>query len=81
MKEVAPSPELRTWFGHEPAKWKEFQQRYRKELREKKEVLEMLKRECEEKNVTLVYGARDEEHNAARVLKSILQHRLAKDEG
>jgi uncharacterized protein YeaO (DUF488 family) len=75
LKDVAPSTELRKWFGHDPAKWKEFQVRYRKELREKKDALELLKKKSAEQNVTLVYGARDEEHNQALVLKKILEGR------
>src|SRR5688572_3237107 len=63
LKEVAPSTELRKWFGHDPAKWKQFQARYRKELREKKDALALLNQKNEEQTVTLVYGARDEEHN------------------
>src|SRR6185503_19079774 len=62
LKDVAPSSELRKWFGHDPVKWKEFQVRYRKELRQKKDVLKLLKQKSEERTVTLVYGARDEQH-------------------
>src|SRR4029079_15318978 len=62
LKDVAPSTELRKWFGHDPEKWKEFQVRYRAELRAKKDILEGMKQETEEHTVTLVYGARDEEH-------------------
>jgi uncharacterized protein YeaO (DUF488 family) len=75
LKDVAPSTELRKWFGHDPAKWKQFQARYRKELREKKDALALLKQKNEEQTVTLVYGARDKEHNEAVVLKSILDRR------
>ncbi len=75
VKDVAPSTELRKWFGHDPAKWKQFQIRYQKELREKQEALQLLKEKCAEQKVTLVYGARDVEHNEALVLKSILEHR------
>ena len=73
LKDVAPSTELRKWFGHDPAKWKQFQVRYRKELRENKDALELLKKKSAEHTVTLVYGARDEEHNEALVLKKILE--------
>ena len=72
LKDVAPSTELRKWFDHDPVKWKEFQVRYRNELREKKDALDLLKQKCGEQTVTLVYGARDEEHNEALVLKKIL---------
>jgi uncharacterized protein YeaO (DUF488 family) len=72
LKDVAPSTELRTWFGHDAAKWRQFQARYRKELGEKKEVLQSLKRRSQGHTVTLVYAARDREHNEALVLKTIL---------
>ncbi|WP_141733682.1 DUF488 domain-containing protein [Oligoflexus tunisiensis] len=73
MKEVAPSTELRKWFDHDPEKWKEFQSRYRKELKEKTDLLDSLRQEMKEHTVTLVYGARDQEHNAAIVLKKVLE--------
>jgi uncharacterized protein YeaO (DUF488 family) len=75
LKDVAPSTELRKWFSHDPGKWNQFQVRYRKELREKKDVLELLKQRSRKGTVTLVYGARDEEHNEALVLKKILEGR------
>ena len=73
MKDVAPSTELRKWFGHDPARWKVFQTRYRKELRERKDAVKELKQKTKKHKVTLVYGARDEEHNAAIVLKGVLE--------
>ena len=73
LKDVAPSTELRKWFGHDPAKWKEFQVRYRKELREEKDHLEALRKKDTTRTVTLVYGARDEEHNEALLLKRVLE--------
>src|SRR5688572_14444543 len=75
MKDLAPSTELRKWFGHDPARWKRFQVRYREELNEKKDVLQELKQRSTGHTVTLVYGARDEEHNEALVLKKILAGR------
>lgn len=75
LKDVAPSTELRKWFGHDPTNWKEFQVRYRKELREKKDALALLKQKSDEQTVTLLYGARDEEHNEALVLKKVLERR------
>jgi uncharacterized protein YeaO (DUF488 family) len=75
LKDLAPSTELRKWFGHDPEKWKQFQVRYRKELRERKEALKLLKQKSEEHTVTLLYGARDEEPNEALVLKKILEGR------
>ena len=78
LKEVAPSPELRKWFGHDPAKWEQFQKRYWKELQEKKEAVQQLKQKSKQGTVTLVYAARDEEHNSALVLKRFLEgHTLA----
>ena len=75
LKDVAPSTELRKWFGHAPARWKQFQARYRKELREKKDALELLKRKSNAHTVTFVYAARDEKHNEALVLKRVLEGR------
>jgi uncharacterized protein YeaO (DUF488 family) len=68
LKEIAPSTELRRWFGHDPAKWMEFKRRYRAELKGNKEQVARLKDEMEKGPVTLLYGARDEEHNEAVVL-------------
>ncbi len=72
LKDVAPSPELRKWFGHDPARWEQFQERYRQELREKKDAVQLLKQKGKEGTVTLVYAARDEDHNGALVLKRLL---------
>jgi uncharacterized protein YeaO (DUF488 family) len=73
LKEVAPSDELRKWFGHDPAKWEEFRQRYAAELEGKGEILELIKKASQQGNVTLVYGARDTEHNQAVALKAYLE--------
>jgi len=70
---VAPSTELRKWFGHDPAKWNKFQARYREELDGKKDALALLRKECNSHTVTLLYGARDAEHNEALVLKRVLE--------
>jgi uncharacterized protein YeaO (DUF488 family) len=72
MKEIAPSAELRTWFGHDPAKWVEFKRRYRAELAHNKVLVAQLKAEAKKARVTLVYGAKDEEHNDAVVLLEVL---------
>ena len=72
LKDVAPSPELRKWFGHDPARWEQFQERYRQELREKKDAVQLLKQKGKEGTVTLVYAARDEDHNGALALKRFL---------
>jgi uncharacterized protein YeaO (DUF488 family) len=73
LKDVAPSPDLRKWFGHDPARWEQFQERYRQELREKKDAVRLLKQKGKKGTVTLVYAARDEEHNGALALKRLLQ--------
>ncbi|MGA8278212.1 MAG: DUF488 domain-containing protein [Rhodanobacteraceae bacterium] len=72
MKEIAPSTELRKWFDHDPAKWKEFRTRYRAELKKNGEQVAQLKKEIGTRKATLVYGARDEEHNEAIVLLEFL---------
>jgi uncharacterized protein YeaO (DUF488 family) len=71
LKEVAPSTALRKWFGHEPARWDEFRRRYREELNGNPAV-EELRQIIAEAPVTLVYGARDEEHNQAVALAEYL---------
>lgn len=75
LKEVAPSTELRQWFAHDPAKWKEFKARYKVELRESPEAVRLLLQKSREGTITLVYAARDQEHNGALVLKDYLQAR------
>jgi len=72
LKEIAPSTELRKWFGHDPAKWAEFQTRYKAELKSNADQLKLLKREIAKGPATLVYGAKDQEHNEASVLQQIL---------
>jgi uncharacterized protein YeaO (DUF488 family) len=78
VKLVSPSNELRSWFGHEPAKWKEFQRRYFAELDQQPEVWEPLLEAAREKDITLVFSARDTEHNNAVALKSYLEKKLAR---
>ena len=73
LKDVAPSTELRKWFGHDPAKWPGFQRRYREELGQKQEQLATIKAQARKTPVTLVYGAKDEEHNDAVVLLQLLK--------
>jgi uncharacterized protein YeaO (DUF488 family) len=75
LKELAPSPELRKWFGHDPARWEQFQKRYWKELQETEESVQLLKQKARQGTVTLVYAARDEEHNSALALKRFLDGR------
>ena len=74
LKEIAPSTELRKWFGHDVQKWEEFQKKYKKELETKKGLLDQIKQlEQEHSVITLLYAARDTEHNAAVVLRSVLE--------
>jgi uncharacterized protein YeaO (DUF488 family) len=72
MKDIAPSSALRKWFGHEPARWNEFRRRYAKEVREHADLLSQLRSLARQGPVTLVYAARDEEHNEAVVLRRLL---------
>jgi uncharacterized protein YeaO (DUF488 family) len=74
MKDVAPSDTLRKWFGHKPEKWVAFQKKYRAELAVKKGMIaELKKMEKEYGTLTLLYGAKDEEHNQAVVLAEALK--------
>jgi uncharacterized protein YeaO (DUF488 family) len=75
IKEIAPSNELRKWFDHDPEKWKEFQERYRVELQEKEELLGRIRQlESEHGTITLLFSARDEEHNNAVALNLYLNN-------
>lgn len=73
LKDVAPSTELRKWFAHDPTRWTEFQTRYRDELKANKQPLSLLEQAAAKGPATLVYGARDQQHNEAVVLQEILQ--------
>ena len=75
LKDVAPSPSLRKWFGHDPSRWTLFKQRYRKELRTKVDDVEVLRRKAKTGRVTFIYAAHDEEHNGAIVLKEFIEER------
>jgi len=72
-RELAPTTELRTWFGHDPARFDEFRQRYRAELAVHDDKLRELRARARTGRLTLVYGARDEEHNDAVVLAEVLR--------
>lgn len=74
-REIAPSDALRKWFGHEPARWAEFQRRYRRELREHTVLLDALLERAKPR-LTLVYSAADPEHNQAVVLRRRLLERF-----
>jgi uncharacterized protein YeaO (DUF488 family) len=74
-RELAPSTELRRWFGHDPARFSEFRRRYIEQLATQEEKLQELRRRARSGTLTLVYGARDTEHNDAVVLEEILRSR------
>ena len=73
LKAFAPSPELREWYGHDPAKWPQFRKRYRAELEHQGDLVALLRIVAEEEPVTFVYAASDEERNSALVLKEFLE--------
>ncbi|MGI8712238.1 MAG: DUF488 domain-containing protein [Solirubrobacteraceae bacterium] len=75
-KELAPSTELRKWFGHEPNRFDEFRRRYFEELRDRRTELTALRRQARAGTLTLVYGARDNEHNEAVVIAKVLRQGL-----
>lgn len=73
VKNAAPSPGLRKWFGHDPKKWKEFQRRYGRELAGRRESLEPLLEAARRGTLTLLFAAKDEEHNNAVFLQHYLR--------
>ena len=73
LKEIAPSPQLRTWYGHDLAKWEEFQRRYRAELQTNAAVEQLQQLQHDQSFITFVYAAHDTEHNSALVLKAFLE--------
>ena len=77
LKDVAPSDSLRRWFGHDPLKWNEFQEKYRAELSDNPDAWKPILEAAKRGNVTLLYSSRDREHNNALVLKSFLEERIA----
>ena len=72
IKEIAPSTTLRKWFGHDPARWQEFRRRYAAEIRDHADPLAELHAAARKGPITLVFGARDELHNDAIVLRDVL---------
>lgn len=75
LKDIAPSPALRTWFGHDPAKFAEFKKRYAAELEANANAVAEIERISAQTPITLVYAAKDETHNHAIVLKAFLESR------
>jgi uncharacterized protein YeaO (DUF488 family) len=76
-RDVAPSDRLRRWFGHDPKRWVEFEERYLAELEERPEAVAPLLDAAKHGDVTLVFGAKDEEHNNAVVLRDYLKRKRA----
>jgi uncharacterized protein YeaO (DUF488 family) len=75
MKDIAPSAELRRWFGHDPVRWNEFRQRYAEEVGQHQDVLDDLRKRARHGPITLVYSARDETHNNAVALRDLILER------
>jgi uncharacterized protein YeaO (DUF488 family) len=73
LREAAPSPELRRWFGHDPAKWDEFRRRYRDELRDRPEELERLRDLARSGPLTFVFAARDADRSSAALLREVVE--------
>lgn len=76
LKDVSPSPDLRKWYSHDVEKWEEFQKRYRKELKGNPDAWQPILDAAQKGNVTLLYSAKDVEHNSAQVLKEFLEEKL-----
>lgn len=75
LREIAPSNDLRKWFSHDPKKWEDFKIRYEREMKGKQELLHKIKEAEKEKGiVTILYSARDKEHNNAVVLNAVLKN-------
>jgi uncharacterized protein YeaO (DUF488 family) len=73
LRDIAPSTELRKWFGHDPQKWREFQRRYGAELKTKTPLLKKLLADAAGRDITLVYASREQQYNNVTVLKEVLQ--------
>jgi uncharacterized protein YeaO (DUF488 family) len=76
LKDIAPSDGLRKWFSHDPSKWQEFKNRYRRELKNKSELIERLKGIAKKEKVTFLFSAKDKEHNNAIVLKEVIEKKI-----
>ncbi len=78
IRDIAPSTALRRWFNHDPAKWEEFCERYRAELREQQPLLDAVRQQAKEGPVTLVYSARDERFNQAVALQLVFKQSITR---
>ncbi|WP_017557647.1 DUF488 domain-containing protein [Nocardiopsis baichengensis] len=79
LKDAAPSPGLRTWFGHDPDRWREFSARYERELEERPDAVDPILRALDEGPVTLLYAAKDTEHTHALVLRDHVRARRRRE--
>jgi uncharacterized protein YeaO (DUF488 family) len=77
LREIGPSTTLRKWFKHDPVRWAEFRRRYHAELKEKSALLATIKARAKTRPVTLLYSAKDEQHNQAIALRSFLSKQSA----
>jgi uncharacterized protein YeaO (DUF488 family) len=75
LKEIAPSNELRKWFAHDPSKWQGFRERYLEELKNQSDLIEILIKRTKSGNITLIFSAKDTEHNNAVVLSELINKR------
>ena len=75
LKEISPSPQLRQWFSHDPEKWDGFRKRYWAELKQAQKPVEQLRKLIKQGKLTLIYAARDEQHNSAIILKDFLEQK------
>jgi len=75
LKDIAPSNELRKWYSHDPAKWLAFREKFRKELANKKDIIERLRKEASRGRVTLLFSSKNTEINNAVALKEIIEQR------
>jgi uncharacterized protein YeaO (DUF488 family) len=73
LKDIAPSNALRKWFAHDPKKWAGFQKKYRAELKDNNDAVAQINKLAKRKNITLLYAAKDEEHNEAVVIKDFIR--------
>ena len=78
-KELAPTPTLRTWFGHDPERWKEFQKKYKAELKQNENIAPFIEQHKDKKLLTLLYGTKDEQHTHAIVLKEFLEKKMLEE--
>ncbi len=78
LKELAPSTELRKWYGHDPSKWAQFQEKYWNELKNKQDDLSELAKESTKNTITFVFGSKEEKLNNASALKEFIETRFKK---